>query len=295
VLSKPVRLSTLQDRLCEILAGQPGVTRLAGPSPGDAAPGPLRILVAEDNPANQQVALRLLERLGHHADLAASGREVLARLGQSAYDVVLMDVQMPEMDGLEATRAICARWPAGERPRIVAMTAEAMEGDRQACLAAGMDDYIVKPVRLDRLGRALAQCRQVARSGGAAEVPTAGPSDPVALDHRVLRELQAELGGAEALREIIATFVDGSPRFLTAMREAAARSDAPGMRQAAHALKSSSAMLGAVALSTCCEELERDSRAGVVVDAVARVAAIEDLYRRATRALEAEATSLGTP
>ncbi|HEY7141282.1 MAG TPA: response regulator [Methylomirabilota bacterium] len=295
VLSKPVRLSTLQDRLCEILAGRPGAASpTVGGSPGEPAPGALRILVAEDNPANQQVALRLLERLGHDADLAASGREVLARLERSAYDVILMDVQMPEMDGLEATRAICARWPAGERPRIVAMTAEAMEGDRQACLAAGMDDYIVKPVRLDRLGRALAQCRHLASHGGAAE-SAAAPASPVTLDHRVLRELQGELGGADALREIITTFVDGSPRFLAAMREAAARNDTSGMRQAAHALKSSSAMLGAVALSTQCEALERDSRAGVVVDAVARAAAVEDLYRRVTRVLEAEAASLGRP
>ena len=181
VLSKPVRLSTLQDRLCEILGRRPGVM----PPPPDPAPepsarDPLRILVAEDNPANQQVALRLLERLGHHAELAASGREVLERLSRSAYDVILMDVQMPEMDGLETTRAICARWPAGERPRIIAMTAEAMEGDREACLAAGMDDYVVKPVRLDRLGRALAQCRQVTSRGGAAEPSTPGSAGSAA-------------------------------------------------------------------------------------------------------------------
>ena len=150
--------------------------------------------MAEDNPANQQVALRLLERLGHHAELAASGREVLEQLSRSAYDVILMDVQMPEMDGLETTRAICARWPAGERPRIIAMTAEAMEGDREACLAAGMDDYVVKPVRLDRLGRALAQCRQVTSRGGAAEPSTPGSASSAALDHRVLRELRGRPG-----------------------------------------------------------------------------------------------------
>ena len=293
VLSKPVRLSTLQDRLCEILGGRPGVM----PPPPDPAPeasarDPLRILVAEDNPANQQVALRLLERLGHHAELAASGREVLEQLSRSAYDVILMDVQMPEMDGLETTRAICARWPAGERPRIIAMTAEAMEGDREACLAAGMDDYVVKPVRLDRLGRALAQCRQVTSRGGAAEPSTPGSASSAALDHRVLRELQADLGGAEALRQVIATFLDGTPRFLAALRDAAARNDASGMRQAAHALKSSSAMLGAIALSTQCGELEQFSRSGTVVDAVARVAAIEALYRAVALALEADAASL---
>ncbi len=250
VLSKPVRLSMLQDRLCEILGGRPGSAPAPpGPSRDRPAPVPLRVLVAEDNPANQQVALRLLERLGHHADLAASGREVLARLSGSAYDVILMDVQMPEMDGLETTRAICERWPAGERPRIIAMTAEAMEGDRQACLAAGMDDYVVKPVGLDRLGRALAQCPPVTSRRGTTEPSTAVSSSSATLDHRVLRELEAELGGAEGLRQVIAAFVDGTPRFLAALRDAAARNDASGMRQAAHALKSLSAMLGAMALS----------------------------------------------
>jgi signal transduction histidine kinase/DNA-binding response OmpR family regulator len=276
VLSKPVRLSTLQERLCEILGERP-----------DATSQP-----PEDNPANQQVALRLLERLGHAADLAASGREVLERLSRSAYDVILMDVQMPEMDGLETTRAICARWPAGERPRIIALTAEAMERDRQACLAAGMDDYVVKPVGLDRLRRALARCGHVTRRGDAAEPSTAASSSSAALDPRVLRELQAELGGAREVREVIATFLDGTPRFLAALRDAAARDDASGMWQAAHALKSSSAMLGAIALSTECGELERDSRAGSVVDAVARVARIEALYGAAALALDAEAASL---
>jgi CheY-like chemotaxis protein len=292
VLSKPVKLSTLQDRLCEILGRRPGVMPPPDPAPKASSRDPLRILVAEDNPANQQVALRLLERLGHHAELAASGREVLEQLSRSDYDVILMDVQMPEMDGLETTRAICARWPAGERPRIIAMTAEAMEGDREACLAAGMDDYVVKPVRLDRLGRALAQCRQVTSRGGAAEPSAPGSASSAALDHRVLRELQADLGGAEELRQVIVTFLDGTPRFLAALRDAAARNDASGMRQAAHALKSSSAMLGAIALSTQCGELEQFSRSGTVVDAVARVAVIEDLYRAVALAFEADAESL---
>jgi signal transduction histidine kinase/DNA-binding response OmpR family regulator len=293
VLSKPVRLSTLQDRLCEVLGGRPGTPPSPlGPSPEPPAPAALRILVAEDNPANQQVALRLLERLGYQADLAASGREVLERLSRSAYDVIFMDVQMPEMDGLEATRVICARWPAGERPRIIAMTAEAMEGDRQACLAAGMDDHVVKPVGLDRLGRALARCRPVTGRGAETEPPTAGSASAATLDHRVLRELQADLGGAEALRQVVATFLDGTPRFLAVLRDGAARSDASAMRQAAHALKSSSAMLGALALSTECGELERLSRAGPVVDAAARVAAIEALYRAVALALQSDARSL---
>src|SRR5262249_31366458 len=145
VLSKPLKLSTLHDRLLDTVgAASPATAAASTSARADASSGtaPLRILLAEDNEVNQKVALRLLERLGHRADVASNGGEALVRLERARYDVVLLDVQMPEMDGLEASRAICARWPAGRRPRIVAMTAEAMQGDREKCLAAGMDDYI---------------------------------------------------------------------------------------------------------------------------------------------------------
>jgi CheY-like chemotaxis protein len=111
---------------------------------------PLRILLAEDNVVNQKLALRLLQRLGYRADLARNGLEAIAHLERQAYDLVLMDVQMPEMDGIEASRRICAGRSAHDRPRIVAMTANAMPGDRQACLAAGMDDYLTKPIHMLR-------------------------------------------------------------------------------------------------------------------------------------------------
>ena len=117
---------------------------------------PLRILLAEDNVVNQKLALRLLSQMGYRADLAANGIEAIEAIERQTYDVVLMDVQMPEMDGLEATRRIVVRWPAAsERPRIVAMTANAMQGDREECIAAGMDDYVTKPIRVDALVEAL--------------------------------------------------------------------------------------------------------------------------------------------
>jgi len=115
----------------------------------------LRILLAEDNVVNQKLAMRLLQQMGYRADLASNGIEVIESLERQVYDVVLMDVQMPEMDGLEATRRITARWPDDGRPRIVAMTANAMQGDREMCLAAGMDDYLTKPIRVDHLVAAL--------------------------------------------------------------------------------------------------------------------------------------------
>ncbi len=118
---------------------------------------PPRILLAEDNPVNQKMALRVLKKLGYGADVAANGLEVLQALERQPYDVVLMDVQMPDMDGLEAARKIKERWPQG--PKIIAVTAYAIERDMDKCIGVGMDDYISKPIRIDELIKALAQCQ----------------------------------------------------------------------------------------------------------------------------------------
>jgi CheY-like chemotaxis protein len=131
---------------------------------------PLRILLAEDNAVNQKLALRLLERMGYRADVAANGLETIEALQRQPYDVVLMDVQMPEMDGLEATRRIRQLSPeelgVGGQPRIIAMTASVMQEDRDACQTAGMDDYVSKPVRVDELVRALNKCRLLVKPTG---------------------------------------------------------------------------------------------------------------------------------
>jgi CheY-like chemotaxis protein len=121
---------------------------------------PLRILLAKDNLVNQKLAIRLLEQMGYRADLASNGLEALDSVRRQTYEVVLMDVQMPEMDGLEASRRITRDMPPDDRPKIVAMTANAMEGDREMCLAAGMDDYIAKPIRVDALIDALMSIKE---------------------------------------------------------------------------------------------------------------------------------------
>ena len=158
-LAKPLRQSQLFDTLMTLLAHEPAPRAVAATKPvldaGMAARHPLRILLAEDNVVNQKLAMRLLQQMGYRADLASNGIEAIECVARQTYDVVLMDVQMPEMDGLEAARAITARWKAGERPRIVAMTANAMQGDREMCIAAGMDDYLTKPIRIDELVAAL--------------------------------------------------------------------------------------------------------------------------------------------
>jgi len=158
-LSKPVHQSHLFDTLAGLLTHEarrdepaPSAPRL---DPAMASRHPLRILLAEDNAVNQKLALRILQQMGYRADVASNGIEAVESVGRQPYDVVLMDVQMPEIDGLEAARRICAQWQAAKRPRIIAMTANAMQGDREQCLDAGMDDYLTKPIRVERLAEAL--------------------------------------------------------------------------------------------------------------------------------------------
>ena len=164
-LAKPVKASQLYNALVKALAEhvlQPEAGELV-PEAGKPATSSLRILLAEDNAVNQKVALRLLERLGYGADIASNGLEALDALERRPYDVVLMDVQMPELDGLDASRRICERWPAETRPHIIAMTANAMPEDREACFAAGMDDYVAKPIRPNELGEALRRAKPFRR------------------------------------------------------------------------------------------------------------------------------------
>ena len=160
-LAKPLKASQLYNALVNALAGPMAEPATPGAVAVDGIPetSSLRILLAEDNAVNQKVALRVLERLGYRADVAVNGVEVLEALERERYDVVLMDVQMPEMDGLDASRRICERWPDESRPRIIAMTANAMVEDREACFAAGMDDYVAKPVRPNELAAALSRVR----------------------------------------------------------------------------------------------------------------------------------------
>jgi CheY-like chemotaxis protein len=159
-LTKPIKQSQLFNILASIL-GQIEAQPTTLPLKADVQPAelaqrcPLAILLAEDNTFNQKLATHLLGQMGYRADLAGNGLEAIHSVARQHYDVILMDVQMPEMDGLEATRQICARWPREQRPKIIAMTANAMQGDRELCLQAGMDDYISKPIRNTELSAAL--------------------------------------------------------------------------------------------------------------------------------------------
>ncbi|MEQ8383273.1 MAG: response regulator [Coleofasciculus sp. A1-SPW-01] len=202
-LTKPIKQSQLCDVLMQAMAGIPIKVKIhSAKKPDiDAKMGerlPLRILLAEDNPVNQQVALHLLQRMGYRADVAGNGLEVLEALRRQPYDVVFMDVQMPEMDGLEASRRICQEWSdqnkQSKRPRIIAMTANAMVGDREMCIEAGMDDYISKPIRIEELVEALKKAGGVGEAGGAGGAGGAGEAGGV---EGACRDVPVERLGAE--------------------------------------------------------------------------------------------------
>lgn len=303
-LNKPIKPSQLFDALVSTLAaGQPKQIRVERQAPAtssfDAEMGqrlPLRILLAEDNATNQKLALRLLARMGYRADVAANGLEALEALERQTYDVVLMDMQMPEMDGLEATRQIHRRWPGEQHPYIVAMTANAMEGDREMCLAAGMDDYVSKPIRVEALVQALQRGSadiHVRRADKAveaerveAETSLSQPSnylDPAALEN--LRETTGDT--PEFLVELIDTFLEDAPQLLGDLQKALDKEDAAGVRLAAHSLKSNGAEFGATIFSDLCRQLEMLGRSGQLAGAEALLIQVNKEFANVRAALEA--------
>ncbi len=307
ILSRPVRASQLLDTLVELFDERPvraGAAADAAPAPFDADIGrrhPLRILLVEDIPTNRKLALRILERLGYGADVATNGREALTALERGRYDVVLMDIQMPEMDGFEATRHVHQRW-GRERPRIVAMTANALEGDRDACLAAGMDDYVSKPIRVEALTAALARVRprsaapDPAATPPAAEAPTpppappaatASPGDAAVLDPAALEQLHASMGDAAIVAEIVEAFLEDAPQLLADLRQALERGDAPALRRAAHSLKGNGREFGATEFATLCAQLEEHGKRGALEEVEELLGRTEQEFERVRAALRA--------
>ena len=247
-----------------------------------------RILVAEDHAVNRRVGLKMLERLGYHADSVSNGREALEALRRNAYDAVLMDCQMPEMDGYEATREIRREIGDTAKVAIIGLTAHALAGDRQKCLDAGMDDYLRKPFLPEDLNAILSRWlrRPSVRALPAVAAPPADPAaapapesmlEPPAIDSEAIRHLEAATDdGAEFVRELIGVFLADLDNRLGAMRLSAGADDADTIAQAAHALKGSSGHFGANRLVALCRELEQLCRAGSI-DAAAEgmISAIE--------------------
>ncbi|OQW93092.1 MAG: hypothetical protein BWK79_12990, partial [Beggiatoa sp. IS2] len=325
VLKKPVRANDLLICLENIFLTktvkftpplvQPQIQTLSPP------PRELRILLTEDNVTNQKVALLLLKRIGYSADVAENGLEAVRALERQQYDIILMDIQMPEMDGFEATKQIRERWSAPEkRPYIIAMTAHAMRGYREKCLQAGMDDYITKPVQPSELVSAIEQCprSQTLQNQAATDskvpdtkntenskVPYTKPVEN--LDNSMVADIQtgkmpendtlitamraalvALIGEEEPelTHELVMTYLEGSDILVAELQTAIVEQDATKLAQAAHSMKSSSASLGATQLAELCKQLEQQGRAGNLQEADNRVEKTVDEYRQVKKALK---------
>ncbi|MFH0802676.1 MAG: response regulator [bacterium] len=292
-LTKPAKPSQIFDTLMNIFGEREVQIQEKPAVVFDSGMGkrlPLRILLAEDNKVNQKVAIRILQHLGYQTDLAANGLEAIESVERQTYDVVLMDVQMPEMDGLEATRRICARWPHGERPRLIAMTASAMTGDRQACLDAGMDDFVSKPISVEELVAALSRCqrRENAMPPAPRNPKTAFSkiaSEPAVLDSKAFDRIRATVG-SEFLPKVIDMFLSDSPARMSDMQKAREQGDATLLARSAHTLKSNSAMLGGTTFSVLCSNLEALGKTGAVESTAELMAQAELEYKRLRAALD---------
>lgn len=274
---------------------------------------PLKMLLAEDNMVNQKVAILMLERMGYTIEIANNGLEVLNNLAEKYYDIIFMDVQMPEMDGIEATQAIRARWPRDQQPRIIAMTASVMKGDREKCLEAGMDDFISKPVQLEDLQLAIIRSNNILRArstelGGLAQ--TSAPPDkselfahePLAepelaedtsqepLDRVVisnLRELQQECQ-EDILSELIDMFLQESPQRIAELQQAIDKSDMKTLKQLSHKFKGTCGVLGARGMMNICAEMDQKARNNILDGQTELLAKLAAEFQRTQNALEQE-------
>jgi CheY-like chemotaxis protein len=273
---------------------------------------PLRVLVVDDNNVNQIVASSLLGKIGYRTDLASNGLEALDALWRQPYDIIFMDGQMPEMDGEEATRQIRQRLPASQQPCIVAMTANAMQGDRERYLACGMDDYISKPIRVEELVRVLTNAQPInsepadmvetltAPEGNAAAAPETRPVTPAmlpvenptpdssgelrqaAIDPAVLQEFFDLMGDDEqaAVANLVRLYLDDCPLLIEKMRQALPTADCDSLHRQAHTLKGNSDQMGAGPLAEVSAALEQLAKGGSCEGAEGYIQQIEMEFER---------------
>jgi TMAO reductase system sensor TorS len=283
--------------LRKAVAGRAAAVAAAAPPP---VPGtslgavqPLRILLAEDNAVNRLVAVKALEKLGHSVHVVSDGKEAVGAWHEGHFDLILMDCQMPEMDGYDAARAIrAAEVEVGGRVPIVALTANVMKGDRELCLAAGMDDYLGKPLHLDGLRRVIGRwgrpgapqgVQETVRDASREEQP--GASLPLNYDR--LHEIAG--GDAAFAHELVHLFVEDAARRIAALAEAIAGADAATVRKVAHTLKGSSGNIGAEPLRQAAFAVEQQGKAGDLANAATSLAMIEKEFARLRESL-AEST-----
>lgn len=270
-LTKPARLKQLHDKLTQLLdhpppGNPPDVLPMAeSPTPANQSQIGGHILVVEDNPVNQAVALGMLEQLGCRVDILEDGKDALQAVSRQAYDLLFMDCYMPEMDGFEATRKIREREPDNRRLPIIALTADVQKGVREQCRAAGMDDYLSKPFEQndlrDKLEKWLPE-QKLAYSLSPPEESQQEASATNVLDQRTLEKIRAlqRIGKPNILGRVISIYQENTPKLFETIREAVNSGEAETLRQSAHSLKSSSANLGALRLASICKELESMGR-----------------------------------
>ena len=260
-LTKPIARADLVEAVGTVLAGTvsaPGAADLVTRHSIAESRHALRILLAEDNPVNQQVATAMLLKRGHQVDVVSNGREAVDAVARVRYDVVLMDIQMPEMDGFEATAKIRAL-PQGRTLPIIALTAHALSGERERCLERGMSGYLAKPFKAHDLFA-------VVEGRGAHAADTSAAPSP-AVDLAAFRRTMEEAGAAEAVDGILETFVATMPQRLDALAAAARDAEAEPLQRAAHAFKSAAGTIGAGRLAALLEDMERAARDGDVAGA----------------------------
>ena len=292
-LNKPLKPSQLLNALASVFAERPQRRTVKRRSESEAFDAqfaeryPLQILLAEDNRVNQLVATRMLARLGYRIDVAGNGLEVLEALERQRYDVVLMDVQMPEMDGVEATRRIHQTYSVENRPYIIALTANALQGDRERYLAAGMDDYTSKPIRINELTTALANVPTTANllnnqplDNGTMRKEEKIPSEPI-IDLSIPEDQFGE--DLEMMMEmLVPMFVEDSATQLAGLQSAVETGDAEQIRKTAHTIKGSSASLGAMQLAKVAGALESAGRTGDIAEAQKQYAQLQIAFQTAT-------------
>ncbi|MDJ1178672.1 ATP-binding protein [Roseofilum sp. BLCC_M91] len=263
-------------------------------SPEDFSIYTLRILLAEDNSVNQRVAIKMLDRLGYRADVVSNGLEVIDALQRQFYHIILMDVQMPEMDGLEATRYICQTWPTSQRPHIIAMTAGAVDGNQWQCLEAGMDDYVSKPVKAEALKAALERAKSKLQEMQSISAPVKlnlamNPGREESLDWETFNRLRDELDSEddpEFFTELIDQFLQDVPKILAEMKQSAQTEDTETLTIKAHTLKGSSRTFGAKALANLCRDLEAEAKTASLVQLGQKIAQIEVEFNHVKSVLE---------
>ncbi|MEC4986164.1 MAG: response regulator [Oscillatoria sp. PMC 1068.18] len=285
-LNKPIKQSQLFNVLAKICGGQ-----LVKVEPTPKPPSlidrnlakniPLRILLAEDNLVNQKLALKLFEKMGYRADVVSNGLEVIEALERQFYDVIFMDIQMPEMDGITATQEICQRWE--NHPRIIAMTANAMKGDREECLAAGMDDYLSKPIQIQALVTALQKSQpEVKHSSIKPETISPVTVSKPAIDPKVLQATLDAIGDRtpEGLEILVDSYLEETNKYLERIRVAILAGDRETTAFGAHTLKSSSAALGAMTFYQLCKDLEKIDAGENITQARSLLSQLESEYER---------------